>query len=300
MMMPEAWCSAACNSGQGGEVRQFRKCYVHAKRARATTPIFHALPESLGQGTLLDEVEVEQFGIDARGDGRGTDRFALVGLDADGTAILDQDAAHPRGKPDVHAVGYGGFRHGLGDSAHPADGVAPDAFLPVHLAEVMMQENIGGARRVGARIVADDAVEAESGFDRRALEPAVEEVTGGGGEKIEKIPLQIESEGANSVAHPAGLDQFGDGRERRSLDNVRRRLEDNGAQHIGNRRQACLIIVQSIGIPRREFRDLSFGLAAADLQEASIIQWQKVGDRTLDDAQPMDGKIKVPDDLRVQ
>ena len=194
----------------------------------------------------------------------------------------------------------GGFRHGLGDRAHAADSVAPDAFLAVHLAEAVVQENIGRARRVGARIIADDAVEAEGGLDRRALEPAVEKITGGGGEKIEKFPLQIESEGANSVAHPADLDQFGDRRERGSLDNVRRRLEDDGAQHIGDRRQACLIIVQTIRIPRREFRDLSFRLAAADLQEASVIQWQKVGDRTLDDAQAMDGKIEVADDLRVQ
>jgi len=61
-----------------------------------------------------------------------------------------------------------------------------------------------------------------------------------------------------------------------------------------------LIIVQSIGIACREFRDLSFRLAAADLQEASIIQRQKVGDRTLDDAQPVGAEIEITNDLRVR
>jgi hypothetical protein len=48
----------------------------------------------------------------------------------------------------------------------------------------MVQENIGRARRVGARIIADDTVEAESGLDRRAFEPAVEEIAGGSREEI--------------------------------------------------------------------------------------------------------------------
>ena len=137
-------------SGQSGEVGQLGQCDIHAKRARATTPILHAPPKSFGQCKGIDEVEVEQLGIYPRGDGRGRDRFALFGLDANGAAILDEDPAHPRRKPDVHAVGHGGFRHGLGDSAHPADSVAPDAFLSVHLAKIMVQKNIGRAGRVGA------------------------------------------------------------------------------------------------------------------------------------------------------
>ena len=105
MMMPAAWCSAACASGQSGEIRQFGKRNVHAKRARAATPVFHAPTKSLGQGERIDEVEVEELGINPCGDGRGADGFAFVRLNADGAPIFDKDPAHPRRKPDVHAVG---------------------------------------------------------------------------------------------------------------------------------------------------------------------------------------------------
>ena len=93
----------------------------------------------------------------------------------------------------------GGFRHGLGDRAHAADRVSPHALLAVHLAEAMVQQDIGRAGRVGARISADNAVKAEDGLDRRAFEPAVQ---------IEKIALQVEPKRANSVADSTGLDQL--------------------------------------------------------------------------------------------
>jgi len=88
--------------------------------------------------------------------------------------------------------------------------MAPHAFLAIHLAEAMVQENIGRTRRVGARIIADNAVKAEGGLDRCAFKPAVEEIAGGSREEIEKIPLKVESEGSNSVTYSAGFDQFGD------------------------------------------------------------------------------------------
>ena len=56
--------------------------------------------------------------------------------------------------------------------------------------------------------------------------------------------------GSNSVAYPAGLDQFGDCGEWASLDDIRWRLEYGGAQDIGDSSQACLIIVETIGISR--------------------------------------------------
>src|SRR6202040_3424808 len=174
-----------------------------------------------------------------------------------------------------HAARGGSFRHGLGDRTHAADRMAPDAFPTVHLSNTMVQENIGRARRVGARIIADDTVEAESGLNRRAFEPAVEEIAGGGREEIEQIPLQVEPEGANSVGYPAGLEKFGDHGERAALDDIWRRLEHAGTQDIRNGRQASLIIIETLCIPCREFRNLSFRVAAADLQKASVAQRQE-------------------------
>jgi hypothetical protein len=164
----------------------------------------------------------------------------------------------------------------------------------------MVQENIGRARRVGARIIADDTVETEGGLDRSAFEPAIEEIPGRGREKVEKIPLQIESEGANSVGYPPGLEKFGDHGERAALDDIWRRLEHAGTQDIRNGRQASLIIIETLCIPRREFRDLSFRVAAADLQKASVAQRQEVRYRALDDPQSMHGKIEVANDFWVQ
>ena len=106
--------------------------------------------------------------------------------------------------------------------------MAPDAFLAVQLAQAMVQENIGRARRVGARIIADDTVEDESGFNRHAFKPAVEEIASGGREEIEQIPLQVEPEGSNSVGYPTGLDQFGDRGKWVALNDVWRRLEHAG------------------------------------------------------------------------
>ena len=159
MMMPEAWCSAPARPGKR-EVRQLGKRDIHAKRARAAAPSLMRRRNSSGRTRGIDELEVEELRIDLRGDGCGADALALVGLDADGTAVLDKHLADRRRKPDVDAVSDGGFRHGPGDGAHAADGVAPDAFLAVHLAEAVVQKNIGRAWRVGARIIADDAVEA--------------------------------------------------------------------------------------------------------------------------------------------
>jgi hypothetical protein len=95
-----------------------------------------------------------------------------------------------------------------------------------------------------------------------------------GREKIEQIPLQVEPEGSHSVGYLTGLDQFGHRGKWIALDDIRWRLEHAGTQDIGNGGQTCLIIVQAIGIPCREFRDLSFRVAAADLQKASVAQRQ--------------------------
>jgi hypothetical protein len=72
------------------------------------------------------------------------------------------------------------------------------------------------------------------------------------------------------------------------------------AQDASNSRQARLIIVEVICVACREFRDLSFRLAAADLEEAPIVQWQEVRYRLLNDPQPMGGELEVANDFRIQ
>src|SRR3546814_1219624 len=90
------------------------------------------------------------------------------------------------------------LRHDLGDPAHTADAVAPRALLAVHLAEDVVEEDIGAARRVGAGVIADHGVEAEGGLHRFAFEPGVEHRARRFGEKVEHIALLFEAEGRKS------------------------------------------------------------------------------------------------------
>ena len=116
--------------------------------------------------------------IDVGDDRAGADRRAVVQHDARGAVALDDDFAHRSAHVDAHAMGTGGACHRLRDGAHAADGVAPHALLAVHFAEDVMQQHVSGARRVRARQIADHRIEAEHGFDRIGLEPAIEHVAG--------------------------------------------------------------------------------------------------------------------------
>ena len=64
--------------------------------------------------------------------------------------------------------------------------------LAVHLAEAMVQQHIGRARRRRRRVGADDAVEGEGGLDDVALEPAVEKIGGAVREEVEQRALVVE------------------------------------------------------------------------------------------------------------
>src|SRR3546814_11197252 len=88
-----------------------------------------------------------------------------------------------------------------------ADAVAPRALLAVHLAEDMVEENIGAARRVGARVIADHRVETEGGLDRLALEPAVEPRARRLGEQVAHIALPLEAEGGETPSLPRAVAQ---------------------------------------------------------------------------------------------
>ena len=154
----------------------------------------------------------------------------------------------------------------------------------------MMQQHVGRARRVGARVVADDAVPAVHRLDRIALEPGVEIVAGRIGEEIEQLALHVEAETAQPVGDAAGLDEFRDGRERMALDHVRRRFERERAQHVGHALEPRLIGVEPLGIARGKLRDFLVRLAAACLEVAPVIERQEIRDVPLDDAQAVLGE----------
>ncbi len=102
----------------------------------------------------------------------------------------------PASSANVRAAARGRFRHRLRDRAHAADRVTPRAFLAVDLAEHVMQQHVGGARRIRARVVADDAVEAEHRLDRCALEPTVEKIARGADEQAQQIATRFHARAA--------------------------------------------------------------------------------------------------------
>src|SRR3546814_1771903 len=71
----------------------------------------------------------------------------------------------------------------------------------------MVEENIGAARRVGARVIADHRVETEGGLDRLALEPAVEHRARRLGEQVEHIALPFEAEGGETPSLPRAVER---------------------------------------------------------------------------------------------
>ena len=88
-------------------------------------------------------------------------------------AALGDDAfdRRVRFESDSESARLGG--HGLRDRAHAAHRMSPDAGLAVHFAEHMVQQHIGAARRVRARVVADHGVETVQRLHGVALEPVV-------------------------------------------------------------------------------------------------------------------------------
>ncbi len=130
------------------------------------------------------------------------------------------------------------FRHGLRDRAHAADRMAPASAFAIRFAEAMMQQHIGRARRIGARVIADDRIEAEGGFDRVALEPMIEKIAGGRGEDVEKIAVALKPHAAQPIGEPPGFQEFAQRADKIAFDDIGRRLKHEVAQKIGEACQA--------------------------------------------------------------
>jgi hypothetical protein len=71
----------------------------------------------------------------------------------------------------------------------------------------MMQQHIARAGRVGAGVGSNDSVEAKDRLDGIALEPLIEKVAGGAGEKLEQVALPFEVERTQTVSDFGGIDE---------------------------------------------------------------------------------------------
>ena len=126
----------------------------------------------------------QQLGMDAGDHRLGAIRLA-AGDGAGRLAALDDHLVDRRVEDDLDARLARRLGHRLGDRAHAADRMAPGALDPGRLAEDVVEQDIGRARRIGAGIMADDRVEAEQGLDEIVAEIALEDVGRRLGEEID-------------------------------------------------------------------------------------------------------------------
>ena len=212
-------------------------------------------------------------------------------------AVDGHDLLHLGAGANVDAAPPRRRGHRLRDRTHAADGVPPGAALAVHLAEAVVQQHVGRARRGRRRVVADDSVEGEGALDDVALEPAVEEVGGAAREQVEQRALLIDIEARQAPPEHAALDQLGD-----AAAGVGRRLQHEVAQHVGGALEHGVVGREPFGIARRELGDrgLPLGQATAHQEIARVVHRPEVRRRTLDDLEAVLGQLEIGDDLRIE
>ncbi len=258
---------------QRREARQLRQRDVHAERAGAAAPAPHAVEKIRIERAVRHHRRVEELGIDVGGHRGGRGCCVRPRAPRRSAALLDQDLAHRHVGLDLDAVRRGGARHRLRDRAHAADRMAPDPFLAVHLAEGVVQQHVGGAGRIGAGIVADDGVEAVQRLDQLAFEPAVEIVGGRLGEQVVERPQIFRGQPAQPVAQAGGFQQFADRVEPQSARQVRRRLQDQLAQHVGGGVELAVEGAVAFGVDAAELCDLAFGDAPRRRADIGLPGW---------------------------
>ena len=167
-------------------------------------------------------------------------------------------------------------RHRLRDRAHPAARMPPLPALAVHLAEDVMQQHVRRARRIRARVVADDGVEAERRLDRRRLEPAIEHFARALGEEIEHVALPREVERAEALRDLPCVEHRAD-----PASDGRRRREHELAQHVGDAIEHRVIVgqPQRVALRIRGDRRLRGRESAADLEISAVRQRQEIRER---------------------
>ena len=147
----------------------------------------------------------------------------------------------------------------------PPIGVPPGAFLAVNLAKYMVQEHVGGACRVGTRVVADHAVETIGGFDRRALEPRVEIISRRFDEQIQQFAPHRQVQLRDPFGLARAAQQFGQRLQPSAGGDIRRRLQHQIAQDVGNHVETLAVSAQALGIARGELRNFAGGMCPRPL-----------------------------------
>ena len=170
---------------------------------------------------------------------------------------LDVDRGDRRVRAHDGAVGARGARDGLRDRAHAALDLAPGADLAVDLADAMVEQVVGGARRARAGPDADDAARGEGAEDGVGLEAVLEEVGDRGGHEAVRV-----GQVAAAQAQGAG------GKGEAAAGVAGRRIhEQQRADHAGDALERLLVLVVRDGVTGGDARDLAARAPGVGLPE---------------------------------
>jgi hypothetical protein len=133
--------------------------------------------------------------------------------------------------------------------------MAPDTLSSVHLAEGVMQHDVGCARHERARVIANHRVKTEQRFDQIAFEPTVEKVRSRLSEEVEEHPPLFHGQPAQPISGHDRLAELPPAPRPQTFDHIGRRLQHQASQHVGDSIYRPIERVIALGIAHAELGD---------------------------------------------
>ena len=152
----------------------------------------------------------------------------------------------------------------------------------------------------GTRIVADDGVETEQRLHQFAFEPAVKVISGRLGEEVDERAHLFEGKLAQRVGEAERAADFAEAAPAESFDQVRRRLQRQAPQHVGDGVDLAVERGVAIGVAGAEFGKLARHPAFGGEQIAAVGRREEILRAAFDDAQPVLVQREVGNHFRVE
>ena len=139
-----------------------------------------------------------------------------------------------------------------------------------------------------------------SALTRSLSKRLVQHLAGRAREQIEQAALLRQRKLVQDVGGAQRIEGFADRADAKSLDDIRRRAQHEGAQHVGDLFEFAVERVDPAGVAFAEFCHRLMGAALAGQQIAAIGGRQKILRAALDDPQAVLGQLQVGHDLRIE
>ena len=182
-----------CGPGPGHalEVRQTIERHVHLAGRAAVLEAVDVFEKVGGKMFGFDEFVEREARIDAGGNCVGVNFVAVGEDDAFGFAVFDNDFRDGGLRANFDSGFAGRVADGVRDCAGAAARESPGAECAVDLSHVVMEQNVGGARRAHAEKCADDARGRHCCFEHVGLEPLIEKINGAHGHELDLVVFVV-------------------------------------------------------------------------------------------------------------